>query len=409
LLQHPLAPHRAFPAFLGHATAIPSGMVRHEAFIEKNWREMGLAHVVLWRTRGDGFADFAIFLVDCWCLGVKDVIWEERVPLAVCENLIHSQLPEDFREHIHPACAKKLVEGAIAYAERLGFSPHRDYRKARRLLSGLDVSLCPAEYEFGRSGRPCFVPGIDDDDTRIQRVLTILEARLGREGFDYEPPADDDLPAFRTELRALLNHEPETVPRFYQISGMIAGLHIAPRPTAPEKLFEFIRLSGSRAWDRPEDRQTLLNLLLQYWVYCGKRITDSLSPDAHTGISPLDIYEDEFGDIEDGSDENADGDDADEDAKNADDEQYRAMAMTAAVLEWAIGFHRTTTEWPEAWGDALTRPDLAPHWEIVRLWSDMTTTTGNFARIEKAALQTPPRTIAQSVLEIARALRRPPA
>jgi len=54
-------------------------MTHHEAYVEKGWEEMGLAHLFVSRIREDGSSDFAMFLVDVFCLGVKDASFEADV------------------------------------------------------------------------------------------------------------------------------------------------------------------------------------------------------------------------------------------------------------------------------------------------------------------------------------------
>ncbi len=44
-------------------------MTRYEAYIEKHWEDQGLAHLLVARIREDGAADYAVFLVDLFCLG----------------------------------------------------------------------------------------------------------------------------------------------------------------------------------------------------------------------------------------------------------------------------------------------------------------------------------------------------
>lgn len=41
---------------------------------------------------------------------------------------------------ITPAAARKLVEGAVAYAQSLGFAPVPDFKKASRVLGGTAVN-----------------------------------------------------------------------------------------------------------------------------------------------------------------------------------------------------------------------------------------------------------------------------
>ena len=41
-------------------------MTRYEAYVEKNWQELGLAHLLVARIRDDGSADFAVFWSICF-------------------------------------------------------------------------------------------------------------------------------------------------------------------------------------------------------------------------------------------------------------------------------------------------------------------------------------------------------
>jgi yecA family protein len=356
-------------------------MSRYEAYIEKAWREHGLAHLVVARLREDGSADVGVFLVDVWCLGVKDAFGESDLLESELREFVEERLPESMREPIHPTCAKKLIEGALAFAETLGFAPHRDFRKARRVLSSLDASLCPMEFTYGREGRPYYVRGPNDSEERVDRVLAILEARVGPEGYDYDPAEDEettDLAEVREALINLLAAEPPEVPRFYFLSGMITALHLCPRPVPPLKLLEALWPEG-RAWESQEELEGFTALLTEYWNYAGELVSDATAPDAPAGTQAFDVWSEDF-------------------------PTEHTLPMMAALVEWAGGFLRATELWPEAWENALARPDLAPHWEVIRWWRDLVQ-PGNKDRIADAAEGTPSRTIAASVVALARALR----
>jgi len=161
-----------------------AAVTRYDAYIGKDWETHGLAHLVVARIRADHTAELAVFLVDMLCLGVKDAFFDSGIPESELEDALARNLPPE-NERLHPACAKKLVEGAVDYAQSLGFAPARDFRKARKILSGIDAAVCPRDFTFGRDGRPCFVRGPHDDDARVQRVLAILEARCGEDGYDF--------------------------------------------------------------------------------------------------------------------------------------------------------------------------------------------------------------------------------
>lgn len=360
-------------------------MTRYEAFINQGWEEAGLAQVFLVRIREDGSADLAGLLVDTFCLGVKDAYGDEGVVEAAVREFIDERLPDDFRERIHPACAKKLIEGAVAYAESLGFAPHRDYRKARRIFSGVDVAVCPRDFDYGCEGRPRYVRGPDDEESRVERVCGILEARFGPDGFDYADPAaeeEDDL-AVREDLMAFLDAEAREVPRFYELSGLITAMLVAPGDISMNGIFQVLWPEGTQAAHGRDAVQGFLDLLKAYWNQVNDRVLVAVDPHAPLGVQILDLWEEDFPEGETGG-----------------------LAMAAATCDWAKGFRRAIELWPEAWGDAPTRPELAPHWEVVGWWAEFNRAE-NRDRIVAHAEAEPKRTLNLSVIALARALREP--
>lgn len=330
-------------------------MTRFEAFIEKSWRESGLTQLLVARIRDDGRADIGFFLVDLWCLGVKDAFLYDDDTEAALRELLAERLPEEFRERFHPACAKKMIDGAIAYAERLGFAPHRDYRKARRALSGLDATDCPETFTFGRDGQPCFVEGPHDTPDRTQRVLAMLEARCGADGFDFElydeeVDRDADSDDARGALRMFFEDlEDENAPTFYEFAGLVAALHVCPTPVPPTQLLARLFGSAGHTWEGADEARDFADDLGVYWNHIADLTAAcAKAPIDDTDADPLDIYDDDFEEADDGS-------------------MNELLAM--AFFDWSHGFIRATEEWPEAWGDALTRADLAPHWTVIRAWA----------------------------------------
>lgn len=361
-------------------------MTRYDAYIDKDWEAVGLARVFVSRVRDDGSADLAAFLVDLFCLGVRSAFHDSGVPEADLHEFVETWLPEELRERFHPACAKKLIEGAVAYAESLGFAPPRDFRKGRKVLSGIDASVCPREFTFGCDGRPRYVRGIDDTDERVNRICAILEARCGVDGFDYEDPEDDaeaEAMAVHDDLMAWLEAEPEGVPRFYEVSGLITAMLICPTVLSPLKVIDALWGEQGRVWRDEQEANEFMALLMAYWNQANDLVLSALSPDAPPGTQIFDIWEDDF-----------DGDDD-------------GIEMVAATVAWSIGFLRATELRPRDWGNAMTRPDLAPHWEVIGWWAGFEKKKNRDLIVEHAESKTP-RALNETVVAIARALR-PPA
>lgn len=88
--------------------------------------------------------DIARYLVDTFCLGVKNVIGPQRLRRRDLSSFIRTY----FMAFPAPAIAvpvelaQHLVLGAVEYAARLGFSPHREFESARGHLGIPRGALC---------------------------------------------------------------------------------------------------------------------------------------------------------------------------------------------------------------------------------------------------------------------------
>jgi len=146
--------------------------------------ELGIGNVVISRRYPSGQIGLAIFLLDVYCLGVKDVFYQLVDPskyIRIMEGLERDGPLED----IDPACARKLIEGAIEYAQRFQLRPHPAYRAAQKILDGVDAAACLRSFEYGRDGKPFYVAGPNDSPAKSRQVLSLLEQQCGPEGFHY--------------------------------------------------------------------------------------------------------------------------------------------------------------------------------------------------------------------------------
>lgn len=121
------------------------------------------------------------YLVDTWCLGVKNAIGPQQMGRREFQAFKRYYFGPWGSEGIPVSLglAQHLVLGAAEYARSLGFEPHPDFRGARRMLGSWDG---PSAITFGRDGKPYYLNGPDDDP---QHVLATLERSVGRDGFRY--------------------------------------------------------------------------------------------------------------------------------------------------------------------------------------------------------------------------------
>ena len=170
---------RYSPAEITRAAALPI----HECLLLEKLFELGIGHVLVSRRLANRIAVVS-FLVDVYCLGVKDVLF--TIVPAERYNSVVERSGGGFRMvRIDPACARKLVEGAVAYAQSLGLRAHEDYHASKLIFGDIDVTACTTEFEFGKDGKPLFVSGPYDTPARCRMILAALEEHCGPKGFHF--------------------------------------------------------------------------------------------------------------------------------------------------------------------------------------------------------------------------------
>lgn len=119
------------------------------------------------------------YLVDVWCLGVKDTLG----PMTMKLDELKAFGPRYFSKFdaagpVPLEVAQGIVFGGVAYARRLGFAPHPDFSKTE---AHLGIPDAPSAIVFGRNGRPDYISGPNDDPVR---VLATLRRAVGNGNFD---------------------------------------------------------------------------------------------------------------------------------------------------------------------------------------------------------------------------------
>ncbi len=163
---------------------VTSTIPLHESLMSGNLFEFGMGYVVVSRKVANQITA-ATFLVDIYCLGVKDAALFHALSTDEFERLLGGLGGEEGLTPLQPACARKLVEGALAYAEDLGFSPHSDYWKAKAIFGDINAAECPTVFQYGHEGKPLFVSGPNDTPARCKQIIETLHHRCGPGGFDF--------------------------------------------------------------------------------------------------------------------------------------------------------------------------------------------------------------------------------
>jgi len=147
--------------------------------------EVGLGQLILTRSLPSGDLAMAVFLLDVFCLGVKNAFYTVIPAQDYALQLRRIEESGGPLERVHPSCLRKLVEGGVDYARELGFSPHADYAQAARLFGDIEAAACPVRYTYGKDGKPFYISGPNESPAQSRRILNTLSRKLGPEQFHF--------------------------------------------------------------------------------------------------------------------------------------------------------------------------------------------------------------------------------
>ena len=146
----------------------------HECLIADNdWQNHGLAVFHVCRKATDARYFIAVYMVDTYCLGVKNTFVKMNLDK---EQMLYTRRRLEDRYELTPhdyEDARSIILGALDYADALGFQPNVDWKDTRYLVEA-DRDYTH-KFQFGKDGKPLYIPGPDDNQRAIRAKLATVE------------------------------------------------------------------------------------------------------------------------------------------------------------------------------------------------------------------------------------------
>ncbi len=156
------------------------------SFIGSNWQEQGIAQVLVARELPQKTFMIGMYLVDLWCLGVKDATMEINIEGRELLSLEHTiSIAGEGLQILSYEDARSIVFGALKYAANHGFSPHHDWDLAKHVIE--PNRSFEDKFEFGRNGKPFYAAGPYDKPVYKEYVKKVKAA-----GGRWSTPKNDE-------------------------------------------------------------------------------------------------------------------------------------------------------------------------------------------------------------------------
>lgn len=153
-----------------------------------DWQKSGMAHVIVTRVRPSGNLVMAAFLVDTFCLGVKDAGYHENMTPSDFEEYLNNYKKGMGLEEISYNEAHNIIYGAMAFAEDGGIEPSKEFYPAGYVLEEDTDDIPLIEYDFGKNGKHFLVV---NPDRKEMPYYHILKKNLG-DDFEFVMPYGEE-------------------------------------------------------------------------------------------------------------------------------------------------------------------------------------------------------------------------
>jgi hypothetical protein len=161
--------------------------IRH-CFLTEALFDDGMGTLVLARGATPHRLELSSFLLDVFCLGIKDVIFDS-IDSESFEMYMTAANAASPLVTVDPGYARKLLRDLAVWSQSIGFAPHRDFAAVERIFGDASADASDAVFRFGCDGRPLYIPGPTESAAQVRRRIEHLRKILGDGAFDFETAA----------------------------------------------------------------------------------------------------------------------------------------------------------------------------------------------------------------------------
>ena len=174
----------SLPARVLRASQAP---IQH-CLVTESLFETGMGTLILARGATPHHLAFGSFLLDVFCLGIKDVTFESLEGDEFDRYVGVTDAGASLAS-IDPHHARKLLRDLAAWSQSIGFPPYRDFAAVELIFGDVSAAASEVDFQFGSDGKPLYIPGPFDSPSQIRRRIEQLEKHLGGDGFEFETAA----------------------------------------------------------------------------------------------------------------------------------------------------------------------------------------------------------------------------
>lgn len=127
-----------------------------KCYINPNWKESGMASIIICRKHKNGNFTVGIYLVDLYALGTKDTLFKFNISQSLLDEVLDRASSEQLMETDY-VLVHNIIYGANAFADDNGYKISKDFALTQFILEEDTEDIDLMEIEFGRDGEPFLI------------------------------------------------------------------------------------------------------------------------------------------------------------------------------------------------------------------------------------------------------------
>ena len=166
----------------------------HGCWVNNDWSDGQLATIVVAREHVSGNITYAVYLVDLFCLGVKNSFFRYNELRSDFDDYLKSSDEHFGIEATSYNQVHNIIYAAIEYAEGYGFKPQKEFTQTTKYMLEEDTDDIPLmEIICGdKDGKPLYFRSEFDSPEYVRQVLAQLEKTAGKGNYNYILNVDEE-------------------------------------------------------------------------------------------------------------------------------------------------------------------------------------------------------------------------
>jgi hypothetical protein len=153
--------YNSLPARVARAAQPP---IRY-CYVNDGLFEIGMGTLILARGHASNLT-VAVFLLDTFALGIKDVMFRLMEGEQV-ERYLELADSSSTMVPINPSEARKLLRELAAWSKGHGFAPHPDFVAVEKIFGDVNADDSDGVFRFGRDGKPILISDRFESDEEL--------------------------------------------------------------------------------------------------------------------------------------------------------------------------------------------------------------------------------------------------